>query len=148
MAKKATTAVKKTTVKSTKKTAPKSTTDEAKTKLLETIKVYGAKIEKEIIKYGYTLNAPDESGKSLQHEMQHNKDVKFIWEEFEKASDALKADKEIVMAVLAQVGFINNFEMISKKLIADKEVVLAAVTQNGYAFVYAAIELQAYRSEE
>ena len=46
MAKKATIAVKKTTVKSTKKTAPKSTTDEAKTKLLETIKVYGAKIEK------------------------------------------------------------------------------------------------------
>ena len=108
MAKKTTNAVKKTTVKSTKKTAPKSTTDETKTILLETMKIYGAKIKKEIIKYGYTLNAPDESGKSLQHEMQNNKDVKFIWDEFEKASDALKADKEIVMAVLAQVGFNYN----------------------------------------
>ena len=57
------------------------------------------------------------------------------------ASAKLKADKEVVLAAVAQNG--NALEHASAKLKADKEVVLAAVTQNWRAWYCASDALKA-----
>ena len=56
------------------------------------------------------------------------------------ASDALKGDKSVVMAAVAQTG--HALDWATNELKADKEVVLAAVQENSYAVRYAAASLQ------
>jgi hypothetical protein len=56
------------------------------------------------------------------------------------ASDALKGDRSVVMAAVAQTG--HALDWATNELKADKEVVLAAVQENSYAVRYAAASLQ------
>lgn len=57
------------------------------------------------------------------------------------ASEALRADKEVVMAAVHTTGWALDYA--APHLKADKEVVLAAVRQNGWALRYAADVLRA-----
>lgn len=57
------------------------------------------------------------------------------------ASKELRADKEVVLAVVKQNG--SALEHASEELQADKEVVLAAVKQDGWALEHASEELRA-----
>ena len=59
----------------------------------------------------------------------------------ERAAPALQADKEVVLAAVAQYGAALQFA--ASALQADKEVVLAAVAQNGDALQHAAPALRA-----
>ena len=53
----------------------------------------------------------------------------------EYASAALQADRDVVLAAVAQSGW--GLQYASAALKADRDVVLAAVTQEGYALAYA-----------
>ena len=57
------------------------------------------------------------------------------------ASEALKADREVVLAAVAQDG--DALKHASEALKADREVVLAAMTQDGNALQHASEDLRA-----
>ena len=107
MAKKATIAVKKTTVKSTKKTAPKSNADEAKT----------------VLQYASKKLQADEDFKELYEILT---DVKDDGLNLENAPDEFKDNKEVVLAAVEQNG--SALEFASNRLQRDKEVVIAAIS--------------------
>ena len=62
-------------------------------------------------------------------------------ESLESVTDALKADKDVVLAAVKQDGLALMYATFGLK--ADKEVVLAAVKQDGLALEFAAEELKA-----
>jgi len=55
------------------------------------------------------------------------------------ATEELKADREIVLAVVSKKGYALKY--VAEELKADREIVLAAVSQNGSAGQFAAEEL-------
>ena len=59
------------------------------------------------------------------------------------ASEALRADRDVALAAVAQDG--SALEYASDALRDDKEIVLAAVRQNGWALRHASPDLQADR---
>ena len=62
-------------------------------------------------------------------------------EELKYASEALRADRDIVMAVVKENGFALPYA--SEALRTDKDIVLAAVNQNGMALEYVSDEFRA-----
>ena len=59
----------------------------------------------------------------------------------EYASEALKADREVVMAAIENIGY--ALQYASEELRSDSQFILAAVEKNGYALKYASDVLKA-----
>ena len=96
----------------------------------------------------FRIIARDISFKDLSKEFYNNKEFMLeairhiiVYSPLMYASEALRADKEVVIAAVQQNG--NALKFASEELRADKEVVIAAVQQDGGALEFASEELRA-----